>query len=108
MSHGSLSRSLPVLALLGVLAGLALAHAAEAIRVYLMGPVALEVTQAFHGAVRKLEDPACRELFTDFTDSEGRTLMNRHFVWPPRLGGLVGGGLRRVCGPDTESTDPER
>jgi hypothetical protein len=36
--------------------------------------VALEVTQAFHAAVRKLETPACQELFTDFSDGEGRTL----------------------------------
>ena len=75
MFHHSLSRNLPVLALLSVLAGSVSAQAAELSRLSIRGPVALEVTQAFSAAVRKLEKPACQELFTDFTDSEGRTLL---------------------------------
>lgn len=75
MSHRSLSRSLPVLVLVAALAGSAPGQAAELTRLYIRGPVALEVTQAFDAAARKLETRACQELFTDFTDSEGRTLL---------------------------------
>jgi hypothetical protein len=60
---------------LAALAGSTQGQAAEPSRLYIRGPVALDVTRAFHAAVRKLEQPACRELFTDFTDSEGRTLL---------------------------------
>ena len=75
MSYRSLSRSLPFFAFLSLLVGSVPGQAAEPSRLYIRGPVALEVTQAFHAAVRKLEAPACQELFTDFTDSEGRTLL---------------------------------
>ena len=75
MSCRSLSRSLPFFVLLSVLVGSVSGQAAEPSRLSIRGPVALEVTQAFHAAVRKLENPACQELFTDFTDSEGRTLL---------------------------------
>jgi hypothetical protein len=43
-------------------------------RLLVRGPVVLEITQAFHGAIRRLETPACQQIFTDFTDSQGRTL----------------------------------
>jgi hypothetical protein len=71
-------RSASVLvSLLSLLAGTTPGQAAERDRshIFVRGPVVLEVTQAFHAAIRKLETPACQELFTDFTDSEGRTLL---------------------------------
>jgi len=80
MSHRSPSRNplvlalLPVLVLLLVLAGSVPSQAAEFSRLYVRGPAALDVTRAFHAAARKLEEPTCRQIFTDFTDSEGRTL----------------------------------
>jgi hypothetical protein len=43
-------------------------------KVYVSGPAALAVARAFSGARRKLEDPRCQELLTDFTDPEGRML----------------------------------
>jgi hypothetical protein len=46
-------------------------------RLLVRGPVVLDITRAFQGAVRKLQAPACQQLFTDFTDSEGRPLQER-------------------------------
>src|SRR5262245_9058877 len=49
----------------------------EGPRIYVAGPAALAVVRAFQGARRKLEDPRCQELLTDFTDTEGRSLRER-------------------------------
>jgi hypothetical protein len=38
------------------------------------GPVALDITNALRGALRKLEDPRCQQVLDDFTDREDRTL----------------------------------
>jgi hypothetical protein len=43
-------------------------------RLLVRSPVALDITRALRGAIRKLEDPACQQLFEDFTDAQGRTL----------------------------------
>jgi len=52
MFHRPLSRSLPVLVLLSVLAGSAPGQAAELSRLYIRGPAALEVNRAFAAAAR--------------------------------------------------------
>jgi hypothetical protein len=46
-------------------------------RLLVGGPVVLEVTRALHGAIRRLETPACQQLFEDFTDEDGRTLREK-------------------------------
>jgi hypothetical protein len=46
-------------------------------RILVRGPVVLEITRAFHGAIRRLQTPACQQVFTDFTDEEGRTLREK-------------------------------
>lgn len=77
MSRRSSSRGVCVLAsLVPVLAG---PVAGEGLkpdpqRILVRGSVVLEITRAFHGAIRRLETPACQQVFTDFTDEEGRTL----------------------------------
>ena len=43
-------------------------------RVLVRGPGVIEITQALYGAIRRLESPSCRQLFTDFVDHEGRTV----------------------------------
>ena len=133
MSHRSLSRSLLVLVLLSVLAGSAPGQAAELSRLYIRGPAALDVTQAFHAAARKLEEPACQELFTDFTDSEGRTLLENlgsqgpveylsqmmirngeipkgsgRCAVPGAAAFTAGGAVVFVCGPQFHSQSPSR
>ena len=52
------------------------ARAAEAGkgRIFITGPAAQAVVRALDGARRKLANPACQKVLTDFTDPEGRTL----------------------------------
>jgi hypothetical protein len=74
MSHRSW-RGLVLASVVPLLAGPALGGGLEPDphRLLVHGPVVLEVTRAFHGAVRRLETPACQALFDDFTDENGRT-----------------------------------
>ena len=43
-------------------------------KILITGPAAQAVVRALDGARRKLANPACQEVLTDFTDPEGRTL----------------------------------
>jgi hypothetical protein len=66
-----------VLSVLGLVAGPPPTSRAEehnAKNVLVTGPDALLIVQALAGARRKLENPACQQLLTDYTDAEGRTL----------------------------------
>ena len=133
MIHRTLSRSLPILALLSLTAGPAPGQAAEPDLLYVRGPVALEVTRALDLAVRKLRTPTCQELLTDFTDSEGRTLLenlgsrspdqyltqmtirdgeipkgSRRCAVPRAAAFTTGGAAVFVCGGNFHSQDPHR
>jgi hypothetical protein len=61
------------------------------------------VARARAGALRKLADPECRKVFTDFTDSQGRTLQQNLEEWgasPAEYIGLipfVDGSSQALC-----------
>jgi hypothetical protein len=133
MSHRSPSRSLLVLVGLFVLAGSVPGQAAELSRLYIRGPAAPDVTQAFDMAARKLEELACQELFADFTDAEGRTLLENlggqdpveylaqmiirdgeipkgsgRCAVPGAAAFTAGGAVVFICGPQFQAERPSR
>ena len=133
MSHRSLSRSLLALVALLLLVGSVSSQAAELSRLYVRGPAALDVTRAFHAAARKLEEPSCRKLFTDFTDAEGRTLLENlggqdpveylaqmnirngeipkgsgRCAVPGAAAFTAGGAVVFICGPQFQAERPSR
>ena len=51
------------------------------VHLFLSGKPRMTVNDSINGAVRRLARPACQQLFTDFTDSDGRALSETLTTW---------------------------
>ncbi len=85
-SKGRSSSSRAVLALAVLLA----ADALGAAPLKLTGWDAAAVDRARAGAVRRLQQPECQKLFSDFKDSQGRTLQETLAEWAESPAAYVG------------------